>query len=300
MISQVPASGSRQFSRGRMVTRQRVGQIILVAATCMATLAADQIRKEFKYNVGPKASISINNEYGPVTVKPSGTNQILVTAILQSNKVEVDQEQNGDRVELQSHLLPGASKDNARVEYQVQVPTDTSVTIHSSDGPVHAEQLRADLAVVGDSAKVDVNGIADAHVHVDTLDGPVTLNNISNGHIEVSSVRGDVIMNSVTGPHVSVTSTSGKIHYDGDFGVGGEYQLTSHTGDIDALVPADASVEVTARSMRGAVENDFPLSPKKHTAFLPQNGRSFIGTAGRAASSVVIRTISGKIRFKKR
>lgn len=283
-----------------MVTRQRVGLTLVVAASCMATLAADQIRKDFKYTVGPKASLSINNEYGPVSVKPSGTNQIIVTAILQSNKVEVDQEQNGDRVELQSHLLPGASKDSARVEYQVLVPSDTSVSIHSSDGPVRAEQLRGDLNVVGDGAKVEVNDVADAHVHVNTLNGPITLTNISNGHIEISSVRGDVVMNSVTGPHVAVMSTSGKIHYDGDFGVGGEYELTSHTGDIDALVPADASVEVTARSMRGTVENDFPLALKKHTAFLPQNGRSFIGTAGRAASSVVIRSISGKIRFKKR
>lgn len=283
-----------------MVTGRGVGTLVVVAVTCMVTLAADQVHKEFKYTVGPKASLTIENEYGPVTVKTADGNQVVVTATLQSNKVEVDEDKNGDRLELRTHLLSGATKDNARVEYQVQVPLDTSVTIHSSDGPIRAEQMHSDLAVTSDKARVDVIGNSDAHVHVNTLDGPINLSNISNAHVEISSVRGDVTLHAVTGPHVIVTSTSGKIHYDGDFGIGGDYQLTSHTGDIDALVPADASVEVTARSMRGDVENDFPLEPKKHTALLLKNGRSFVGTAGRAASSVLIRTFSGKIRFKKR
>jgi DUF4097 and DUF4098 domain-containing protein YvlB len=107
-------------------------------------------------------------------------------------------------------------------------------------------------------------------------------------------------LNSVSGPLVAVTSTNGKISYNGDFGTGGEYKLSSHTGDIEAIVPEGASLDVTARSVRGSVENDFPLQPKAHTTFLPEKGHSFVGTAGKAASSVLLRTISGKIRLKKR
>jgi hypothetical protein len=106
-------------------------------------------------------------------------------------------------------------------------------------------------------------------------------------------------MVSVTGPLVAVTSTTGKITYNGDFGIGGDYKMSTHTGNIEALVPEEASVDVTARSVRGEVENDFPLRPKSHTTFLPQKGRSFVGTAGQAASSVLLRTFSGKILLKK-
>ncbi|HYL15427.1 MAG TPA: DUF4097 family beta strand repeat-containing protein [Terriglobales bacterium] len=282
-----------------MVTKQRVGEVAVVVVACVIAVAASE-KKEFKYTVGPRASVTINNQFGPVSVKPSAGNQVIITAILQSNKVEVDDSKIGDRVELKSHLLQGATPENARVEYEAFVPADASVSIHSTNGPVRAEQLHGDLTLEGDTATMEVHDISDAHVHVNSLNGPITLTNIHNGHVEISSVGGDVMLNSVTGPLVSVTSTTGKIHYDGDFGIGGDYKLTSHSGDIEAIIPADASFDVTAKSMRGDVQNDFPLQPKQHITFLPEKGRSFVGTAGRAASSVLLRTVSGKIRLKKR
>jgi DUF4097 and DUF4098 domain-containing protein YvlB len=282
-----------------MSTGQRVGTIAVAVVVSLSSLAAAQIKKEFKYTVGPGASVTINNEYGPVIVKPSNNNQVIVVATSQSDKVEVDETRNGDRVQLKSHLLPGATPANRSVDYQVQVPADTVLTIHSTNGPLHAEQLHGDVTVEGDSAPVEIREINNAHVHVNTLNGPITLANIRFGHVEVNSIGGDISLVSVTGPLISVTSTTGKISYNGDFGIGGDYKMSTHTGNIEAVVPADASVDVTARSVRGDVENDFPLHPKTHTTFLPQKGRSFVGTAGQAASSVLLRTFSGKIRLKK-
>jgi DUF4097 and DUF4098 domain-containing protein YvlB len=282
-----------------MSTAQRVGTIAVAVVVSLSSLAAAQIKKEFKYTVGPGASVTIYNEYGPVVVKPSNNNQVIVVATSQSDKVEVDETRNGDRVQLKSHLLPGATPANRSVDYQVQVPADTVLTIHSTNGPLHAEQLHGDVTVEGDSAPVEIREISNAHVHVNTLNGPITLANIRFGHVEVNSIGGDISLVSVTGPLISVTSTTGKISYNGDFGIGGDYKMSTHTGNIEAVVPADASVDVTARSVRGDVENDFPLHPKTHTTFLPQKGRSFVGTAGQAASSVLLRTFSGKIRLKK-
>jgi hypothetical protein len=96
-----------------------------------------------------------------------------------------------------------------------------------------------------------------------------------------------------------VNSSSGRIHYDGDFGGGGEYSLTSHTGDIEATAPAYASIDVTARSVQGQVESDFQLQPK-HTSFPVKAGSAFAGTVGKAASSVKLFSFSGKIHLKKR
>ena len=283
-----------------MGTGQRIGQLAIVTVVCVATLSATDAKKEFKYTVGPKPAVSIYNQYGPVSVKPADGSQVIVTAILHSDKVEVDTAQNGNRVDLRSHLLSGATPENSQVDYEVLVPPDASVTIHSTTGLIHVEQLVADVNVEGDTAQVDVREINNAHVHIKTLNGPVTLTNIRYGHVEISSVGGDITMHSVSGPLVEVSSTSGRIRYDGDFGIGGEYKLTSHTGDIDATIPADASVDVTARSVKGDVQNDFPFHAKTHNSFVPVPGRSLVGTAGKAASSVLLRTFSGKIRLKKR
>ena len=123
-----------------------------------------------------------------------------------------------------------------------------------------------------------------------TMAGPITLTNIRDGHVEVDSVSGDVTMNSVTGPLVRVSSTSGRILYNGDFGYAGEYRFNSHSGNIEATIPDDASVDVKAQSVRGQVQNDVPLQPKVHTAFLLKEGSSFAGTINKAASSVWLRT----------
>lgn len=285
-----------------MVTSKRVGQIVIVLTACTAVFAADQAKKEFKYTAGPKASVFIINQYGPITVKPSTTNQVVVVAIPASDKVQVEGSQNGNRIQVKSQVLNGATPSTARVEYEVAVPSDTSVTLHSVDGPVRAEQLEGDVTVEGDTAVIDLRDLAGGHVHVNTLNGPVTLTNINNGHVEITSVGGDINMNSVTGPFVEVTSAKGRINYSGDFGYTGNYKLTSHTGDIEAVVPSYASFDVNARSVRGDVVNDFPMNdhiqPQSPSAF--QRGRSFVGSAGKAASSVIIRTFSGKIRLKKR
>lgn len=282
-----------------MGSRQRAAKISAVAIVAVIALGAGQARKEYRYTVRARSSVTITNQYGPISVKPAPGNQVLVTATTHSDKVEVDQSQSGNRVDILSHLLPGANADNGRVEYEVQVPPDTSVTLHSTTGPLSAERLRGDVILEGATAKVDVRDVSDAHVHVRTLNGPVTLTNIHDGHVEITSVSGDVTLNSVNGPLVQVNSSSGKIHYDGDFGAGGEYFLTSHSGDIEATAPDDASIDVTARSVRGHVENDFNLEPK-HTPFALKAGSAFAGTIGRAASSVKLLSFSGKIHLKKR
>jgi hypothetical protein len=106
-------------------------------------------------------------------------------------------------------------------------------------------------------------------------------------------------MKSVTGPLVKANSGSGKIFYDGDFGSGGDYKFTTHTGDITAIVPANASADFSAHSILGKVQHDFPLQPRhSHLAF--EEGRAFFGTVGKAASAVVLRSFSGKIRLKQR
>jgi DUF4097 and DUF4098 domain-containing protein YvlB len=282
-----------------METRQRAAKLALVVIVGAVTLASGEIRKEYRYTVGPRASLSVINQFGPVSVKPTSGNQVIVTATIHSDKAEVDQSQNGNRIDIVSHLLAGADADSGRIDYEILVPADASVTLHSSTGPLHAEKLHGDVTLEGASATMDVRDINDAHVHIKSMNGPVTVTNIRDGHVEIASVSGDVTLSSVSGSLVEVNSTSGKIRYDGDFGAGGRYVLTSHTGDIEAMAPAYASIDVVARSVNGTVENDFPLQPE-HTSFVVKAGSAFAGTMGKAASSVKLLSFSGKIHLKKR
>jgi DUF4097 and DUF4098 domain-containing protein YvlB len=274
----------------------------VLAASLSAVTAAAETHKELRFNVAPNAALSVNNPYGSVSVKPSTTNVVIVNATLSSDQVEVDNGFAGNRVELQSHLLPGANAQSGRVDYEIMVPPDTSVTLHSSSGGLQVEKLHGDVTLEGAGAIVELRDISNAHVHVKTLNGPVTLTNVQGGHVEVDSLSGNVTLNGVNGPLVQVISTSGGINYVGDFGDHGEYRLTSHSGNIEAIVPDTTSADVSARSVRGEVHDDIHLQPKQHTSFVLKEGSAFWGTMGRAAvsSTVVLRSFNGKIHLRKR
>ena len=262
------------------------------------SLCAENVRKDLRFKVGKHPTISINNPYGPVVVRAGAPHEVVVTAILHSDRVELDQSKSHNRVEIISHLLPGASPASGNVEYEIVVPPDANVTLHSDNGRMHAEKLNGDVTLAGNDGPIEVVDCAGGHVHVRTLNGGVNLKNV-HAHIEVMSVGGDVLMSGVTGDLVSVNSNTGKIQYDGDFSGEGEYAFTSHTGNIEAVAPAYASIEVLARSTNGLVQSDFSLEPK-HTAFAMKVGSAFAGTLNKAASSVNLFSFSGKIHLKKR
>jgi DUF4097 and DUF4098 domain-containing protein YvlB len=283
------------------VNLSKISALVLAVGLASTVLAQSKTekRKEYRFTVGPHPNISVDTQTGDISVKPGNGNQVIVTATVKSDNVEVDQKQNGNRIDIASHVLQGSGQQAGQVDYELLIPAGATLSLHSATGTLSAERLQGDITLEGADAVVNVRSIESGHVHVQTMRGPITLTDVRNGHVEISSISGDVNLKSVTGPLVQANSGSGKIVYDGDFGSGGDYKFTTHTGDILALAPADVSADFRAHSVVGQVQNDFPLQPH-HSRFSVEAGRSFFGTAGKAASEVVLRSFSGKIRLKQR
>ncbi len=285
-----------------MNSAHRTTTIALVAVISLASLAAAQgTRQEFSFipHHG-RANVDVRNVYGSVTVRPGTGRQVVVSASLQSDKVEIDSGQRGNRMQVKSHLLAGSNKDNSRVDYELEVPADSSVTLETSDGTLHAERLHGDLTFNGPSAKVEVRDCNKGHVHVNTMNGPVTLTNVRDGHVEIVTISGVVTLTAVSGPLAEVKTGSGKIIYDGDFGAGGKYRFTTNDGPIEAYIPAIASAIVHASSMFGRVENELPMHALEHTTYTLVQDRNIAGFMGDAASDVELQSHSGTIRIKKK
>ena len=240
--------------------------VTLVLLTVLSSAALAETRKEYRYTVSANANISVETQYGSITVMPGSSDEVVVTATLKSDDVEVDQQQNGNRIDIESHLLRGLNQQAGQVDYELQVPPDATVNLHSSNGPLSVERLKGDITLEGSDALVNVRNVENGHVHVRTMSGPITLTDVRNGHVEIASISGDIKLKSVSGPLVQASTGSGKIIYDGDFGSGGNYRFTTHNGDIEALVPVDVSADFRAHSMLGRVHHDFPLQPK-HSRF---------------------------------
>ncbi len=273
--------------------------VALVAGLAAVSVAAE-VHKQFRYTVGPHPSVTVRNAYGPVTVRLGTGRQVLVNAVVRSDKVEVDATQSGNRVDVRTHLLQPIGAEDGQVEYEILVPADANISVHAPNGPVQVEKLRGDVVVEGDGARIDAHDLSDGHVHVSTVDGPIQLANISNGSVEVMSVGGNITLTNVSGHKVSANSNSGNISYDGDFGSNGDYSLVNHSGNIDVVLPLAASVDISARSINGTAEDDYPLQPKVHSSFAAVPGKAFWGTSSTGLSSVTLRSFSGTIRVKRR
>jgi len=268
---------------------------IVFTISLLALTAVSQERQASKsssYAVGPGAVVSITNNYGPVSVKPSGSSQVVVETVSHSDSIRVVNEQHGDRIELRStSSRPGTNL----VDYTVLVPAAVFVSVRSSDGSLRVQGLSGDVVLEAASGSVEVTNISDAHLHVKTLSGPISLTDISNSHLDIHSVSGDVDLHNVAGPSVDVNSGSGRITYDGDPGRIGEYLLSSHSGNLEVSIPASAWVEIKARSIKNQSDPEFPTAGKP-----PALGQiNLMGKPGKIGSRFELRSFSGKIHLKR-
>jgi DUF4097 and DUF4098 domain-containing protein YvlB len=272
-------------------------KLILTAMATLLAVAHAQQRKDFRFNAGPGSTVSVVNQRGNITIKAGGGRQVSIAASVSNPQIEVDANQTGNRIEVRTHALQKPLGD-ARVDYEITVPADIAVRIDSANGDVRLENIRGSADVANDAGTVDIRS-AGGGIQVQTVSANINVQDVRQTRVQVATTSGNIAMTNVNGPSVTAKSTTGTISYTGDFSGGGTYNLMNHSGEIGVTLPASASVDLTARSIKGAVENDFPFQKKEHPAFAQTDGRSFAGTSGSGASSVELRTFSGRIRVKK-
>ena len=269
---------------------------LIALATVLTTASVAQQRKDFKFNAGPGSSITVVNQRGNISVKAGNGRQVVIAASLSNPQIEVDANQTGNRIDVRTHTLQKTA--DARVDYEITVPADIAVRIDSANGDMRLEGIRGSADISNDAGTVEVRA-GSGSIQVQTVGATINLQDVRQARVQLASASGAISMTNVSGPSVTAKSTSGAITYTGDFAGGGTYGFTNHSADIGVNLPANSSVELTARSIKGSVENDFPFQKKEHTAFAQADGRSLAGTSGTGASSVELRTFSGRIRVKK-
>jgi DUF4097 and DUF4098 domain-containing protein YvlB len=267
--------------------------LALLLVYCSASSIAQQ-KKTFNYTVGANPSLNVSNDSGDITIHVAPGHQINIEADSSAQASNVEAVQSGNRIEV--HTRRSSNDNSGAVSYNIAVPADTKLSVHTGRGTVRIDGVHADVSADIEAGTVTVANVANGHVHVRTVGGPIVLKNITDGHVEVTSVSGTVEMSDVRGPFVSVNTTDGKISYRGDVGREGDYSLTNHGGDIDFSLPASASVRLTARSVKGSVENSFPFSGSNTPQSQPN---ALSGTSKDGSTSIQLRSFSGKIRVIK-
>jgi Toastrack DUF4097 len=258
-----------------------------------------QLEKTIETTASP--SVNLINLSGRVVVH--GWSKSAVHAVWQgsSSQVELDtdampEKGQAHKVHLTTRLLhPQSGQPMAAADYDVQVPVGASVAIRNPQGSIQVEHLRGDASLesVGGSISVkDVDGMITAR----SVGGDIEIDH-PTGPVEADTIMGSLRLVDSSSSNVKATTASGKIHYDGDFADGGKYILSSYSGDLDVVCPETASVEVTAKTLRGKLDKNVPLVPKSHNNYSGMSGQTFVGTQRAGYATVDIKSFSGNIHI---
>src|SRR5262249_697705 len=147
-------------------------------------------RKEFKYNVTPGSNLNIVNQFGNTVLRPASGNQLSIVGTTQSDKVEIDCDQSGNRVEVRSHFLQRADDKDGKVDYEIAVPAGLNVSVQTATGSVEAAHVGGEFTLKTDSASTNAHDLSSSHLHIRTVSGPVTVNNVTGSHIDIVSNSG--------------------------------------------------------------------------------------------------------------
>src|SRR5487761_650560 len=161
---------------------------VLLLGAC-SPLYAHHLEKQF--TVEPHPLITVHNPSGTVTISSWDKPEVMVVADHGSEKIEVDAEQNGNRVDVVTHLLSESiSPDELRANYVIPVPEDSELQIHNDSGAVGVSEILGDMNVETVAAGVDAEDIG-GYLVVQTVGGAFQCIRCS-GRIDVHSISGDI------------------------------------------------------------------------------------------------------------
>ena len=276
---------------------------MVIAAMVLAALAlpASAHRIEKHFLVEGKPVVTIHNSNGRIQVNSWKKAEVMVIGDHGSSNVEVESEQAGSRIEINTRVLSNSARgSDLQADYQITVPEETQLTIRTDLGSIVVESVHGDLRFETLAANVslqDTGGV----IFVRTADGSIVCARC-DGRLDAESVSGNVQLLQPIMDQITVHTTAGNILFDGDFLRHGVYVLKSDTGNTNVHFGAASSFDLTANSVHGSVINEANLQPDKHgkKAYVPKGGNSLLGTVGTGNAKVELYSFSGTIKILRR
>jgi len=282
-------------------------RLVLATAAALglsgAAIAATQrAEKHFAVNGRPVVVIQ-NVANGRIEVKSAKTQEVTVIASQNSNKINFDMEQAGDRIDVTANTLDASAQPlDLETSLQLTVPEETELQLKTENGLIYVEQVTGDMtleSVAGDIHLKEVSG----YIIVKTTAGSLVCTQCA-GKVDFKSVSGGAQFLQPALNRVEASTSFGNILFDGDFIRTGLYSMKSSKGLVEVRFSGNDSFDLKAQTATGTVDNQAAayFKPDSHGAIHRrlQSFRSLFGTVGQGLAKVELSTYSGTIRILKR
>jgi DUF4097 and DUF4098 domain-containing protein YvlB len=279
-----------------------IGASVLLWPGIAVEAAPQRLEKHFTVKGRPVVVIrNIGN--GRIEVKSWKNAEIVVTGTKASDKIAVETEQAGDRIDVTSSVVDfSASPKEMEANFQLTVPEETELQLKTQTGLIYVEQVTGDMtldSVAGDVHLKEVSG----YIIVSTTGGSLVCTQCS-GKLEFSSISGSAQVLQPTLNNVKLRTMTGNILFDGDFVHTGLYSMRSGKGLVEVRFSGSDSFDLNAQTATGTVDNQAAeyLKPDSHGVkhMASKFSKGLFGTVGMGFAKVELSSYSGTIRILKR
>lgn len=242
---------------------------LVLAAAPLAAQRGDDFRWSGRLAAGQEVEIVAIT--GDIRAEPAGGSTLEVTGEMRGRRVPVRvvQHEGGVAfcVEYPDARVGGSNgrcpsynnvRDPDAVNFTVRVPEGVRFIARTVQGDVEARDLRGPVRASTVSGGVDVR---------------------TSDVAEASSVSGDLRV------------AMGRMPRDGSL------RFSSVSGDVRLTLPADAGAQLSASTVSGDIDSDFPLTLSGRGRSWP--GRRIQATLGRGGPELRISTVSGDIQLER-
>jgi len=265
--------------------------------------AAEPGRIEKSFDTTPDPEVSLSNMRGQVVVRGWEKSQVHAICNIASPRVEIDTEAiphtgRAERLQIRAHAVdPLVAASEESTDCTLDVPAGASVDIQNRQGSVQIEKLTGQHARIESAdAKITATDVT-GHLVARSLSGDIDFVRPS-GRVEAYSITGNLRFTDPASKDLRANTNSGQIVYQGDFAPAGQYILSTYSGNIAVVLPPTASFELTARTVKGKVENSFFLKPSRHTTPPFPSANSLLGTYSTGNAAVELTSFSGRIQLR--
>jgi DUF4097 and DUF4098 domain-containing protein YvlB len=279
-----------------------LGAGVLLWPAAPAQAAGQRFEKHFPVKGRPVVMMQ-NISNGRIEVKSSKNLEVVIAGNQASNKVNVEIEQVGDRIDVNTTILDTAAQaDELEANFQITVPEETELQLRTQTGLIYVEQVMGDMtlqSVAGDVHLKEVSG----YIVVRTTNGSLVCSQCA-GKLDFSSVSGNAQLLQPGLTNVNLFTTSGNILFDGDFIRTGIYTMRSGKGTVEVHFSGNDSFDLKAQTATGSVDNQAEayLKPDSHGVkhIASKFTKGLFGTVGSGLAKVELSSYSGTIRILKR
>lgn len=280
--------------------------MFLTVIAAIATLGAATTQTDTTFKVRPGTRLHVNNFGGEIVVNTWSKNSVRVEAV-HSSRIRVYVQDAGGNVDVSASSRRGIP---GRVDFKISAPAwmalqldgvYTNVAIDGAKSEVSAETVNGDVSLKGGEGFIKLSSVG-GMVHVAGARGRLELSSVNEGvnindvegEVSAEAVNGDVVLDDVRSKLITVATVNGDVRFIGSIADGGRYKFSSHTGDLEIVIPERADASISVSTFSGDFESDFPIVLRD-----TKKGKRFAFRLGEGSAQIELETFQGTINLRR-